>query len=469
MTVPTTVCCFLNTPTTMGTQLQSTTIDSLPKQFVAAMRTLFDIMDDKRNGFVNFADIEHRWQDDGTKGLPKGVIESLQKVTPPNGRLTFERFCAGLKICLLRNQVEGRTGVPQSVLPQKPPNIINRPPSAPLLDLDNPPNNKTNWQNTQLATVRPNNVIISTQRTLSMPQLLTKPTQSDPDLLHHNYDATKSIIQMPNPSAGGKTLYGPPKPPRSNQILDRERNLDRAEIRTALQNWQIGLMMNETDKNKGQFGMSNMNSNGLPRPGRSSGDGKPSGTQEMYQKKSNVRRREPRRHTLQNGIDYNMLKKMKQIEQEKDVLMQGLQAIEKARDWYFKQIGAVQDKMKCLGRMGSHMEQWTEAQQERLELQRARVLEVNRHLLMLTDSWERGGLPLHMNLAVHAPYHPGGGANTHGDGIVSRLKNQNHLLTEEVGKKSERITMLEREKASLIRELLQNRATNRPGQEEAVF
>lgn len=46
---------------------------------------------------------------------------------------------------------------------------------------------------------------------------------------------------------------------------------------------------------------------------------------------------------------------MKQIEQEKEVLMQGLQAVEKARDWYIKQITAVQEKMKYLGRMPSHM------------------------------------------------------------------------------------------------------------------
>lgn len=88
------------------------------------------------------------------------------------------------------------------------------------------------------------------------------------------------------------------------------------------------------------------------------GDGKASGQNDaptgggLYQKKPNVRRREPRRHTLQNGIDYNMLKRMKQIEQEKDVLMQGLGAIEKAREWYLTQVAAVQEKMKYLGRMG---------------------------------------------------------------------------------------------------------------------
>lgn len=96
----------------MSSPLQSSTLDSLPKQFVTAMRTLFDIMDDKATGYVNFADIENRWQDDGSKGLPKGVIESLRKVTPPNGMLSFERFCAGLKICLLRNQVEQKNQNP---------------------------------------------------------------------------------------------------------------------------------------------------------------------------------------------------------------------------------------------------------------------------------------------------------------------------------------------------------------------
>lgn len=109
-------------------------------------------------------------------------------------------------------------------------------------------------------------------------------------------------------------------------------------------------MLNDQDKNDKraqQF---------LRQGGRGLGDGKAAPQPDLqtgiYQKKTNVRRREPRRHTLQNGIDYNMLKRMKQIEQEKDVLMQGLNAIEKAREWYLKQVAAVQEKMKYLGRMG---------------------------------------------------------------------------------------------------------------------
>lgn len=49
------------------------------------------------------------------------------------------------------------------------------------------------------------------------------------------------------------------------------------------------------------------------------------------------------------------MKRMKQIEQEKDVLLQGLAAVDKAREWYLKQISVTQEKIKHLGRMGSHV------------------------------------------------------------------------------------------------------------------
>lgn len=433
--------------------MSTSTLDGLPKQFVTAMRTLFDIMDDKHTGFVNFSDIENRWQDDNSsKNLPKGVIESLRKVTPPNGLLSFERFCAGLKICLLRNQVENQKSRTIGDNMSHNNNNNSRPPSAPLLDIEPNPNKvvTSSWgSSNNTAAVRPS--VIPQQRTLSMPQLLQK-DNVQVDNEHISYEKLPS-----------KPLYGPPKPPRTAIGIERtvpNTNIDRTEIRNALQNWQMGLMLNDENKTeKRQLIVGG-------RPGRGLADGKAAPTDlqtGIYQKKSNARRREPRRHTLQNGIDYNMLKRMKQIEQEKDVLMQGLGAVEKARDWYLKQVAVVQEKMKYLGRMG-HVEPWSELQQERLELQRARIFEVNRHLAALTDSWERGGLPLHINLAVtnHFPHQP--------QDITDRLKQQNRLLTEEVSKKSERISALEHEKASLL-QMLQIRApANRnTGQEEAVF
>lgn len=46
---------------------------------------------------------------------------------------------------------------------------------------------------------------------------------------------------------------------------------------------------------------------------------------------------------------------MKQMEQEKEVLLDGLKAVDQAREWYLKQVASVTEKMKYLGRMGSHM------------------------------------------------------------------------------------------------------------------
>ncbi|XP_070149628.1 suppressor APC domain-containing protein 2 isoform X2 [Polyergus mexicanus] len=421
-------------------QIQSSTVDGLPKHFVNAMRTLFDIMDDQNTGFVKFADIEGRWQDDGTQGMPKDILDSLKKVTPPSGMLSFERFCAGLKICLLQIQTESDS--------KKHNDQPNRPPSAPILIPDS--QNKAAWTSPNTATIRPNNAI-SQQRTLSMPQLLA-----------NRKDMNVQLEIMDGRNIGESKInktYGPPKPPRTGaalegRIMGSERNFDKSEIRTALQNWQMGLMMND-EKEKHQLQTVNYRPDArtLLRPARVLGDGKAIDIQTnqlgLQSKKPSGRRREPRRHTLQNGIDYNMMKRMKQIEQEKDVLLQGLTAVDKAREWYLKQISATQEKIKHLGRMGSHVEQWTEAQQERLELQRARVLEVNQHLAALINTWERGGLPLHMNLAfLSTP----SSAQLQQD-MLSRLKQQNHRLTEEVSKKSQRIALLEQEKDSLVREL----------------
>uniref|UniRef100_A0A182K3K2 Suppressor APC domain-containing protein n=1 Tax=Anopheles christyi TaxID=43041 RepID=A0A182K3K2_9DIPT len=561
--------------------------DGLPKAFVAAMRTLFDIMDDRKTGFVRLADIEERWQDDGSKGLPRGVIDSLRKVTPPNGLLSFERFCSGLKICLLRNQPSPLSSSPvaphstsSSPLARDEPALkasmaklsLSRPPSAPLLDLDTggsgggnklpslAPVSSSPWNTagpTNTATVRPNNAMPA-HKTLSMPQLLSP----DGDM-----DLEPPPIILPG-------AFGPPKPPRVSLNLERNAqqhhhqqqlhaqqqplhhpiisggsSIDKAEIRNALQNWQMSLLMGES-ADKGEPGK------GTLRPlARGSADGQtdlstssPSlqsinqldgarlSSGGLYQKKSPGaagRRREPRRHTLQNGVDYNMLKRLKQIEQEKDILLQGLTAVERAREWYHKQLATVQEKMRYLGRPGSHMETWTETQQERLDLQRARVLEVNRHLMMLAESWERGGFPMHMNLALRplpgtfapgassghyqqrstlhqqrpaaqptatippaVPPPPVGIASATGTyqptpshhlqqqqqqqqsqqspEMVNHLKQQNHQLCEEINQKNEKLSLLEREKAALIRELLQLQRTNRASSmisntEEMVF
>lgn len=92
----------------MATVEQSSTLESFPKPFVTAMKTLFNILDDDRTGFVKLTEIEHRWAPDKTDNskhvqLPCGVIEALREVAPSNGLLSFENFCCGLKIALLQD------------------------------------------------------------------------------------------------------------------------------------------------------------------------------------------------------------------------------------------------------------------------------------------------------------------------------------------------------------------------------
>lgn len=446
-------------------QQRSTTLDGLPKQFVSSMRTLFDIMDDKKTGYVKFSEIERRWHENGTKGLPSGVLESLRKVTPTNGMLSFERFCAGLKICLLRHKANQFNEDKQKI--SRLSKMANRPASVPLPEKGsesnkmkipvmqmrpgsatdiNEPNlrsrNRHNHINT--ATVKPNNVL-SQQRALSMPQL--QDNHASNDAASHTY---KNELKVTSPSGNFHASH------------------DRLGIMTALENWRLGIIKNNDQMSDGknhEINERTLNSRNVVVRGNHN-DHNPVGEEGNGNKIQETgpsarrtlhRRREPRRHTLANGIDYNMLKRMKQLEQERDVLLQGLEAVERARDWYHHQISTVKDKMQYIGKSGLHSEYSSDMHQERLNFQAARVFEVNQHLAALMDSSEKGFL-LHMNLAVRPPMMYNKLQQDSAQTIIQRLREQNQMLTEEVGKKSELITQLEREKFLLIRELFQARS-----------
>ncbi|KAL0894674.1 hypothetical protein ABMA27_013222 [Loxostege sticticalis] len=322
----------------MSTQASSINIESLPKQFVAAMRTLFDIMDDKHTGYVKLTDIENRWRDDRTKGLPRGVIESLQKVASHDGLLSFERFCTGLKICLLRNQVENASSkverlsseVENSVLHSQMSAQTHRPPSAPLLDNNEPQNLEINWN---LLKKTDN---ITQHRTLSMPQLTSRKEQPIQELRH---SATNALSKHDHHRA-----YGPPKPPRLEKIVkESSRSSYKPEEEMHFDNEEL---------NGNKLDFEEITRSGEEQS-RGLGDGRSANETQTHVRKTS-RRREPRRHTLHNGVDYNLLKRMKQIEQEKDVLLQGLTAVEEAREWYLKQLTEVQEKMRYAGRMGAN-------------------------------------------------------------------------------------------------------------------
>jgi len=374
---------------------QSRALEGLPPKFVAAMRTLFDVLDDDKTGCVALTQIEQWWekerQEGSSGGVPTGVIESLRKVaTSDSGLLTFERFCAGLKICLLRNQKGRETGGESTDC-------------------------QSETEEGGRANSRRRMLIPST--TLSIPARLSDPQPANP--------------QPPANSPGG-----PPKPPRLSANTFRK----------------LGDGGTASDGDVEQQGVS-------------------------ASRKPRRRESHSRRHTLQSGIDYGLLKRMKAIEEERDVLMRGIQTVQRAEEWYNEQLGQVQERMRSLGQHGgSHQGPEpvgsAEAQRERLLFQNARIQEVNQHLhcLMASDM----SFPLSMNLAVGG-CHPTGAAGGRQPGLesqVERLKEQNRLLTEEVGSKSQAISILDQEKSALIRDLFQARARVRQaelGEAEATF
>nr|CAG4639312.1 EOG090X08VB [Daphnia magna]SVE83164.1 EOG090X08VB [Daphnia magna] len=468
----------------------SAALEGLPKQFVASMKTLFDVMDDRNSGYVKLTDLENFWSEEGLSGLPKGVIESLRKVTPTSGLLSFERFCAGLKICLLRYQSD------QQKVDLKVP---LRSPSAPILDLENgstpPPIPPPIHPRSPTATVRPNNALMLHSRTLSMPllaanQLAATEEEPPPVPVHMRKPETSTAIKERR--AGIHSVYGnvplfrntppplvpmmgPPKPPRVVQSSAPQNNVitngalmmrTRSEISTRTMAPTKGIVI----ENKNPLPVASIAERLIAKAEytistlkiycfRGNNKGVGSGV--------SGKKREPRRHTLQNGIDQSMLRRIHMLEQERQVLTSGLQALDRARDWFNSQLIDVKDRIESFGKstVGSN-DYSTDAASERLGFKISRIEDVSRQLLVLIENADRG-FPAHMNLALadrkKVTKAPGdGGIDENNEEevnrILRRLKIQNHQLTVEVSRKSERITMLEKEKGSLIRELFQVRS-----------
>lgn len=71
-------------------------------------------------------------------------------------------------------------------------------------------------------------------------------------------------------------------------------------------------------------------------------------------------------------------------------------------------------------------EPWNEAHQERIELLKARVLELNRQLGALAAGWRHGPLSLHMNLALPTTMN----TMTAAPNNANVLRSQNRMLAE---------------------------------------
>lgn len=174
-----------------------------------------------------------------------------------------------------------------------------------------------------------------------MPQLLARKDVPFQEMRHH---VSVAAINKHD------RVFGPPKPPRLEKISTDRKEATRQSYKT------------EDEPGFGNEDIVDVKiafeevARSVEEPSRGLGDGRSANEpQAQIGMRRTSRRREPRRHTLHNGVDYNLLKRMKQIEQEKDVLLQGLNAVEEAREWYLKQLSEVQEKMRHAGRMGVYV------------------------------------------------------------------------------------------------------------------
>ncbi|XP_060055407.1 suppressor APC domain-containing protein 2 isoform X2 [Erinaceus europaeus] len=251
--------------------------EGLPRAFLQSLRTLFDILDDRRRGYVHLREIESRWQGADARELPRGVLEGLRQVAPASGYLTFERFVAGLRTSLLSADCGPRGSVRGPARPGDPP-----PPPPPHRLLFAPAD-------------EPRTVL---ERKALPPG--SRPQPAGPG------GAARSLERLCGPAGAAP---GPAEPERpQGAALKRSQGADAGVL--GCRSWEPGVGATQR----------------APRA-----------------------RGERRRYTITNGVDCDLLKQMKELEQEKEVLLQGLEMMACGRDWYQQQLQRVQERQRHLG------------------------------------------------------------------------------------------------------------------------
>ncbi|XP_031715707.1 suppressor APC domain-containing protein 2 isoform X1 [Anarrhichthys ocellatus] len=401
--------------------------DGLPKAFLHSLRTLFDILDDGGRGYVHISEIESRWQGADTRDLPGGVLGCLRRVTPPHGCLTFERFVAGLRYSMLNPEHSAHFRAQAAVYPQQAPKHPQKPAPLSTCSVGTRVENK-------VRPLGPSNVTNTLQHRASSLQSRGRPEEGPgypacgPVRYGAGFDRSGRSLEQNSVAPGGGCYRADPghatKPTQSQQ--SRVRSIESL----ALESPQLqgpSLPRSQSESATGFTG-------GSRRHGRS--------------------REEQRRHTITNGVDYGMLKQMKELEQEKDSLLAGLEVVERARDWYQSQIHNVTERQRQVGQSSHSTDFFTEANQSRMNVLIPKLQEVNRCLNDLISCSGIQSFPSSSAQTAANPQPPGPAPPQ----AIQRLKDQNRLLTQEVTERSERIAQLEQEKSALIKQLFEARA-----------
>ncbi|XP_001091379.4 suppressor APC domain-containing protein 2 [Macaca nemestrina] len=359
--------------------------EGLPRAFLQSLRTLFDILDDRRRGCVHLREIESRWQGTDARELPRGVLEGLRQVAPASGYLTFERFVAGLRTSLLSADGGPRdpTRAPARPGDQPPPppqRLVFAPADEPRTVLERKP--------LPLGVRAP---LAGPSGAARSPEQLCAPAEAAP--CPADPERSQSAALEPSSSAD------------AGAVACRALEVDSGDARRA------------------------------PRA-----------------------RGERRRHTITSGVDCGLLKQMKELEQEKEVLLQGLEMMARGRDWYQQQLQRVQERQRRLGQSRASADCGAAGSPRPLGRLLPKVQEVARCLGELLAAACASRVLPPSSSGPPCPALTSTSPLGWQQQTILMLKEQNRLLTQEVTEKSERITQLEQEKSALIKQLFEARA-----------
>uniref|UniRef100_A0A8C2MFZ8 Suppressor APC domain containing 2 n=1 Tax=Cricetulus griseus TaxID=10029 RepID=A0A8C2MFZ8_CRIGR len=371
--------------------------EGLPRAFLQSLRTLFDILDDRQRGYVHLREIESRWQGADARELPCGVLEGLRQVAPASGYLTFERFVAGLRTSLLNAnggpRDQARVAPRSGDQPSLQQRLMFMPADEPRTLLERKPLQPS---------ARP--APAGPSGTSRNPELLCIPAEAAPSPEEPERPLSKTLER--SPSADCDTLQRQPGLLHPTEEVAQEhltQDIGTGETRQA------------------------------PRA-----------------------RGERRRHTITNGVDCGLLKQMKELDQEQEVLLQGLEMMARGREWYQQQLQRVQERQRRLSQSRAGADFGTAGSPLPLGRLLPKVQEVARCLgELLTAACSGRALPS-SSLGPLGPTSPS--TPVWQQQTILMLKEQNRLLTQEVTDKSERITQLEQEKSALIKQLFEARA-----------
>ncbi|XP_064420218.1 suppressor APC domain-containing protein 2 [Latimeria chalumnae] len=374
-----------------GAQLLANS-DGLPCAFLHSMWTLFHILDDGRRGAVHLSEIESRWRGADARELPPGVLECLRRAAPASGYLTFDHFVAGLQIAVFGEE----TGKMSPIGLGKETRVAG----------------KMRCAAASLASQVPEKPAAGYQGVQDWRKRSRYAGVENAGRRRQSVEAGQYRTE-----AGRIARHYPPLEPQGPQ---EEISLVGGEGRRMLRSQSESTTCGKADSQQ---------------------------LNHLWE--------EHRRHTIPNGVDYSMLKRMKELEQEKDFLLQGLEMVDCTRDWYHRQIQTIKEKQKLIGKNTANNDYFSEGSPSRLSHLLPKLQEVNRclaDLIFFTGKPSGLSMPA-LNGLSHPP--PSVLANQQ---AINMLKDQNRLLTKEVTDKSERITQLEQEKSALIKQLFEARA-----------